>query len=287
MAAVNKDPFVRSGRKNGNPHTFKGLVQAGATAAIKIGEICTWNETVGYFIPVNAVADSRYPLAIAKEEQKLAVGRTGELNAARYMEFYSLHPEDVFEFPLAAAAAVIPGDPYTLTASDSQKLTAAAGAFPVAFIVDDDHFPQEINTTIRSISYGNFSFNPVASFWGYRWGKGLTGASGGRRVLTITSDETITENECYNTFILVSGATTITLPAVKPGMDLIVLNTDGNDEYVDCNSADRFRTVGAVLTAGHRITNTTIGNWCRILTEGADGFVVISGAGTEWATAGS
>jgi len=50
MAAVNKDPFVYSRSKNGLPDVFMGLVQAGSTKAIKVGEICNWDETTGYFV---------------------------------------------------------------------------------------------------------------------------------------------------------------------------------------------------------------------------------------------
>ncbi|MFH1488503.1 MAG: hypothetical protein ABII06_06330, partial [Pseudomonadota bacterium] len=140
----NRDPFVyRIG--GGKPVTFLGLVQAGSTQAIKKGEICTWDETTGYFVPVDAVADHRYPLAIAAEEQK-ASGR-GELTASRYILFYALDPRDIFEFELAAAQALAIGDPFTLTASDSQKLTAAAGAFAVAINVDCGHYPHEEDTT--------------------------------------------------------------------------------------------------------------------------------------------
>lgn len=279
--AVNKDPFVRSMRKNGTPHTFLGLVQAGSTQAIKIGEICTWNETTGYFVPIDAVADHRYPLAIAREEQKAAVGRTGELNAARYMEFYSCHPEDIFEFAIAAAAGVIPGDPYTLTATTTQTLTAAAGAFPVAFVADDDHFPQEINTTIRSVSYAQFTFNPVSSYWGYRWGKGLTGGSGGRKVIAITATGSLAENDMYNSLILLSGTSTLSLAAVKPGMDFIVVNIDGATQTVNPDDSDKIRLDGALLDDGDAIGQTTIGFEVHLLTEGADGFIALSVAG-QW-----
>ena len=280
--SINKDPFVFSNRKNGLPHTFLGLVRAGGSQAIKIGELCTWNEQTGYFKPVDAVADHRYPLAISREEQKAAVGRTAELNAERYMEFYSLHPEDVFEFEIAAAAAVAVGDPYTLTLSDSQKLTAAAGAFAVAFAVTDDHYPQEINVTIRSISYARVAFNPVASYWGYRFSKGLVARSGGRRVITVSTTEELTENDMYNTLILLSGTTTVTLPAVKPGMDIIVLNADANANKVDLNASDQFRLDGAQKVAGTYIGATGIGKWVRIITEGANAFIVIAKVG-EWA----
>ena len=275
--AVNKDPFVYSNRKDGKAHMFKGLVQAGSTQAIKRGEICTWNETTGYFIPIDAVADFRYPLAIAAEEQKVS-GRH-ELVAARYIKFYSLHPEDVFEFEIVTAAGVAVGDPYTLTATTTQKLTAAAGAFCVASVVGDSHYPQEEDTTIRNQSYARFSFNPAVSYWGFRFSK--LGRSGGRRVLAVTADATILEGDMYNTLIIITGTTTIILPAVKPGMDAIFISGDGNNQNIDPNAADSIRLDGAVLTAGNKIAQTTVGYSCQLLTEGADGFVCISVAG-QW-----
>lgn len=270
--AVNKDPFVYSNRKDGKAHMFRGLVQAGSTQAIKRGEICTWNETTGYFVPIDAVADHRYPLAIAAEEQK-ASGRH-ELVAARYIEFYSLHPEDVFEFELAAAAAVAVGDPYTLTATTTQILTAAAGAFAVAHCVDDNHYPQEEDTTIRNQSYARFSFNPVVSYWGFRFSK-LAGMSGGRRVIAISATGTLLESDMYNTLILISGATTITLPAVKPGMDAIFVNIDGDTQSLNPNDSDKIRLLGALLDDGDSITQTTVGFEVNLITEGADGFIAL------------
>ncbi len=281
MAAVNKDPFVFSTRKNGNPHTFRGLVQAGSTAAIKIGEICTFNETTGYFIPVNAVADHRYPLAISKEEQKSSIGRSGEINGIRYMEFYSCHPDDVFEFAIAAAAGVAVGDPYTLTASNSQKLTAGVGAFAVACAVTDDHYPQEENTTIRNQSYSRVSFNTTASYWGYRFGKGLAGSNGGRRIITISTAETLAENDMYNTLILLTGATVLSLPAVKPGMDIIVININGDTQTINPDDADKIRLDGAQLDNGDAIGQTTVGFSVQLLTESADGFIALATVG-QW-----
>ena len=281
--AVNKDPFVYSNRKDGKAHMFKGLVQAGSTQAIKRGEICTWNETTGYFIPIDAVADFRYPLAIAAEEQK-ASGRH-ELVAARYIKFYSLHPEDVFEFEIVTAAGVAVGDPYTLTATTTQKLTAAAGAFCVANVVGDSHYPQEEDTTIRNQSYARFSFNPCVSYWGFRFSK-LAGGNGGRKVLTISSAETLLEGDMYNTLILITGGITVGLPAVKPGMDAIFININGDTQHIDPNAADVIRLDGAQLTAGYAITQTTVGFSCQLLTESADGFVCISVAG-QWTDQGS
>ena len=155
---VNNDPFVRSRSKDGLPHVFRGKVQAGSTQAIKVGELCAFNKTAGNWVPVSAVADSMYALAIAKEEQKAA-------DLARYIEFYSLHPDDQFEFQIDAARALALGDGFLLTVSNSQRLTYSATGFPVAKCVDDGHYP-ETGTTIRNQSYAVVAFDPRVSAWG-------------------------------------------------------------------------------------------------------------------------
>ena len=78
--AVNKDPFVRTTRKDGLPSTTRLPVQAGSTATIKIGEICAWNKTANYATPITVEADFKYALLISKEEQKSD-------DSARYMNF--------------------------------------------------------------------------------------------------------------------------------------------------------------------------------------------------------
>lgn len=274
MAAVNKDPFVYN-LKGKKPHTFLGLVQAGSTQAIKVGELCAFNKTTGYWVPVSAVADHRYPLAISKEEQKSSA--LGEYTAARYIEFYSLHPDDIFEFELAASAQIAVGDPYTLTASNSQKLTAAAGAFAVAISVGQENYPQADSTTIAYQSYGRFSFNPAVSYWGYKFSQ-VNRA--GRRVISVTTAETLADNDMYNTLVLITGTTIVTLPAVKPGMDVIFINADGADQSVDPNGNDKIRLAGAVLDDGDKLSNSTIGDCVQLLSESADGFVAIMLTGT-------
>jgi len=282
MTAVNKDPFVRTTRKDGLPSVFKGLVQAGSTQAIKIGEICTWDETTGYFVPVDAVADHRYILAIAKEEQKSS-GRA-ELTASRYIEFYSLDPADQFEFELDAARSLALGDPFTLTASNSQKLTAGAGAFAVAINVDDGHYPQEEDTTIRNRSYAIVSFNPSISWWGYRLNQSMRP---GRRVISTADDLTLKESDMYNTIILVTAAKTITLAAVKPGMDFIIVSTGANVVVISPNANDKIRIAGAQLADDTDIDNDAAeaaGDYVHFMTESADGFIALGVPVTTWLT---
>ena len=169
MSAVNMHPFSWSRSKDNQPHKFRGLVQAGGTQAIKRGEIICFNKTAGYWIPVSAVNDYIYALAISAEEQKAA-------DSARYIEMYSLHPDDVWEFPIAAARSLALGNGFTLTASDSQKLTYSATANGVvANQVFDGHYP-ETGTTIRNRSSAQVTFDPRFTAWGLliaksHWGK--------------------------------------------------------------------------------------------------------------------
>lgn len=278
--AVNKDPFRWTQRKDGTADIFKGLVQAGSTQAIKIGEICTFNETTGYWTPVDAVADHKYMLAISKEEQK-ATGRA-ELTGSRYIDFYSLHPEDVFEFELAAARSLAIGDTFTLTASDSQKLTYSAAAFPVAMNVSCSHYPQEEDTTIRNQSYAWVTFNPTVSYWGL---KRSFATRHHPRIISTGDDLTLIEEYCYGgTIILVTAAKTVTLPAVKAGMDLTVISTGTNEVNVDPNASDKIRLYGAQLDNGDKLTSASgAGDAVRLVAEDADGWChfPISGTWTD------
>lgn len=284
--ATNKHPFVRSRSKDGLPSVFKGLVQAGSTQAIKVGEICNWDDTTGYWVPIDAVADHRYVLAISKEEQK-ASGRA-ELTAERYIDFYALAPEDEFEFVLAAAESLLLGNPYTLTASDSQKLTAAAGAFAVAINVDDGHYPQEEDTTVRNRSYAIVSFNPAVTWWGYRLNQSMRA---GRKVLAIAGSEELKESDMYNTLALVATTATVTLPAVKPAMDIIIVSVTAAVVTISPNASDKIRVKGALLADDKDIDNdtaggstATAGDTVQLITEGADGFCAINVEGSNWAT---
>lgn len=277
--AVNKDPFCHCLVGN-DPDMFLGLVQAGATQAIKVGEICVYNKTSGYWVPASAVADGTlYPIAISAEEQK-ATGR-GELTGARYIKFYSCSPNDVFEFELAAARSLAIGDKFTLTASNSQKLTYTAGDFAVAVNVDFGHYPQEEDTTIRNQSYARVTFNEACSYFGLT--KSLV-MSSGRKVISLAASTTLKENQMYNSLIIVTAAATITLPPVAPGMDIIVVSEGANAVSVDPDDADLIRLTGAQLDDGDKLTsNSAAGDAVQLITESAAGFTafIIEGAWTD------
>jgi len=276
--AVNKDPF-RYNMLDQKPDTFRGLVQAGSTQTIKIGEICAFDKTSGYWIPVSAVADSRYMLAIAKEEQKAA--SLGEYTVSRYIEFYSLSPYDVFEFSIDASRQLEIGDTFTLTASNSQQLTYSAGAYPVAFNVSGSHYPEQDSTSIRYQSYGFVTFNPLNSYWGLK--RSLL-VRRGRKIISSADDITLKETDCYYSLIFVTAAKTVTLPAVKPGMDIIVMSTGANAVNVDPNASDKIRLYGAQLDDGDKLTSAgAAGDAVRLISEDADGWChfPISGTWTD------
>ena len=190
---ANMEPFFRSFSKDGVETVFPGKVRAGATQAIKKGEICCFNKTAGYWVPVSAVADAAYPLAIAKVEQK-------STDLERYMEFYGLHPEDEFEFPMDASRALALGDTFTLTASDSQTLTYSAAGFPVAVCVHDGNYP-EAGISIRNQSHVVVRFLENVSWWGYT--QSLAAIPRPRTIVT-ADNLTLRPDQCFGSVVYVS-----------------------------------------------------------------------------------
>lgn len=268
--ATNKFPFVKN-LNGAEMLTFPGKVQAGSSATIKRGEICTYDETSGYFIPVNAVADCRYSLAIANEEQKAD-------SLARYMEFIALRPEDVFEFILDAAAQIELGDGLELTASDSQKLTRDIDGNAVAFYVGKDNYP-ETGTTLLARSYGQVIFNPVHSYWMQRVLKNRL-----YKVITTAASITLKVEDC-GAVVLVTNTATITLPESN-------VPIGWNVKLVDC--ADVVMTVdpkpdtaGIIIkgsaphTAGNTISVTDAGDFMELLWDGTNWVAVNSISGAD------
>jgi hypothetical protein len=270
MTAVNKYPFVKnlSGEK---PLVFPGLVQAGSTQAIKRGEICTFDETSGYWIPVNAVADFRYSLAIANEEQKAD-------GLARYMEFIALRPDDVFEFALDASVQTALGDGLTLTASDSQKLTRDVDGSAVAFVVGISNYP-EVGTTLRYLSSAEVVFNPVHSYWMQRVLKNRLY----KIIGPITDDITLKIEDC-GAVVLVTEAQTITLPnaTVPAGWNIKILV--GGDATVVIDPKPDTAGIyikGALQAAGKYISMTDIGDFVELVWDGTNWLAVNSLSGAD------
>jgi hypothetical protein len=271
MTAVNKSPWIKNLLGIVSPQIFPGKVQAGSSQAIKRGEICVYDETSGYWVPVNAVADCRYSLAISNEEQKAA-------DLARYMEFIALRPEDVFEFALDAAAQIELGDGLELTASDSQTLTRDVDGNAVAFVVGIDNYP-ESGTTLLSRSYAQVVFNPVHSYWQQRVLKDRL-----YKVITTAASITLKVEDC-GAVVLVTDTATITLPSAT-------VPIGWNVKLVDC--ADVVMTVdpkpdtaGIIIkgsaphTAGNTVSVTDAGDFMELVWDGTNWVAVNSISGAD------
>jgi hypothetical protein len=162
--AANEVRWVRNELGAPGPFKFKGKFQAGATAAIKRGEILELAS--GNFIPLDADQSMAGILAVSDCEL-----RTGDL--AGYHDLIVPRPGDVFEIELAAAAANAQAAP--LYWVNSQKLTVTPGTNIVGTIVDDTIFPaqgfQSVNpsfdagTTARTTNKVRFAFRAAASYW--------------------------------------------------------------------------------------------------------------------------
>ncbi len=207
--ADNMDVF--RGNLRGLPAILiSGLVQAGSTAAIKKGELLTWNETAGYFIPISAAADAaEWLLAFANEEID-----SDNTPAARYAEILVPGPEDLLEIPLAAAAAIEVGHNYVPTGTNSQTATLDADGYPVFTAVGQGNYPRPnkwAGTTVRSQANGLFTMNYEYSYY-----KRLVKMPGERmKVLTLGGATTLLE-EWSGAIVTVSTAAELALPQNCP-----------------------------------------------------------------------
>lgn len=267
--ASNKYPFSYNlGGKD--PLIFPGKVQAGSSQAIVRGEICTYDETTGYFIPVNAVADQRYSLAVANEEQKSD-------GLARYMEFIALRKDDVFEFEIDASAQVELGDGLTLTASNSQKLTRDVDGQAVAFSVGDSNYP-ETGTTLRNTASARVVFNPVHSYYEQRVLKNQL-----MKVITVTDDITLKVEDC-GAVIHVTEAQTITLPNANVPRGWNVKIVVGGDAAVVIDPKPDTAGIyikGALQAAGKYISMTDIGDFVELVWDGTNWIAINSLSGAD------
>jgi len=271
--AVNKYPWVRNIQGAENPLIIMGKVQAGSTQAIKRGEICTFNETAGYFKPIDAVADYVYSLAITNEEQK-----SGDLE--RYMEFIAIREGDVFEFELAAAAQAEYGYALELTASNSQKLTYDADGNAVAFVVGRQNYPTE-GTTLRNISYAEVMFHPEFSYlYKNMYPKNL------KKIMAKIAAYTITLEDCgaIITNKGASGSVTLTAPSgtVPVGYHVhIAVMSDNTFVFDPKPDTASVYIKGAAQTAGKYVSCTDIGDFMTMVWDGTDWLCIASISGAD------
>ena len=272
MTAVNKSPWVKNLYGATQPLIRPMLAQAGSTQAIKAGEICVYNETSGYIVPANAVADNVYSLVVAAEEQTAT-------DSARYIECYMPREGDVFEFALSTAAQVALGDALTLVASESQQLTRDVDGAVAAVCVGEDNYP-DTGTTLTSKSYVEAMIHPEYSYWTKNVvQKGLV------KVLAKTAAYTLKLEDC-GAILTNKGATgtvAITAPesVVPVGWNIKIAAMAAQvisfDPKPDTASV---YVKGAAHTAGAIISVTDEGDFVHLVWDGTDwlSYASISGA---------
>jgi hypothetical protein len=271
--ATNKYPWSKNIFDPSKPLIMPGQVQAGSTQAIKAGEICTFDETSGVFVPLDAVADRQYSLAIAAQEQKAT-------DLARYIDFIMPREGDVFEFTASAAAQVALGDALIPVASQSQQLTRDVDGNFIAVSVGVDNYPQT-GTTLRSMSYFQAMIHPSFS---YLYQNVLQ-----RNVLcrvNLTADYTIKVGDCGKVFTNsgASGGVTITGPTniVPVGFyfDMVCETADG---FVFDPKPDEAAVIiaGGAQTAGNYASITDEGDFIRWMWDGTNWVAVFSISGAD------
>ncbi|HUT78042.1 MAG TPA: hypothetical protein VM285_10170 [Polyangia bacterium] len=149
------------------PLIILGLFQAGATKAVKKGEILELTaDTNTRWVPMDSDFAGNANVAIANEEIKSG-------DRAGYYEIIVIRPGDVFEFDLAAAGGNALGT--ALYWSDSETLTITAGSNILAYIADQDHYPlkqghladdgsPDSGETLRSTSKARVTFKEAVSY---------------------------------------------------------------------------------------------------------------------------
>lgn len=269
--ATNKAPWSRNLDGAIKPYLFPGKVQAGSTQAIKAGEICIFNETSGYWVPVDAAADHIGPLAVSNEEQKAT-------DSARYMEFQAPRQGDVYEFALSAAASIALGD--GLIVSDSQTLTRDVDGLAMGVSVSQDNYPQT-GTSLTSKSFVEMTFLPSRSYY-------YTNIlqSGLKKVMAKTAAYTIKleDNGAIITNKGASGSVTLTAPtSVVPVGFHIKMAVMADQAFVFDPKPDTAKVYikGAGQTAGMYLSMTDIGDFAELVWDGTDWLAVNSISGAD------
>lgn len=271
--ADNKAPWMKNLDGAIVPLVMPGKVQAGSTQTIKRGEICVYNETSGYFEPLDAVADAKYSLAISAEEQKSD-------DAERYMAFYMPREGDVFEFALSAAAQVALGDALIPVASQSQQLARDVDGTLIAVSVGTDNIP-DTGTTLTSKSYVQAVIHPEYSYY-Y---KNVLQRSL-KKVIHATAALTLKLEDCgaVVTNKGASGSVTLTAPnAVVPVGWHFYMAVMADQAFVFDPKPDTAKVyiAGAAQTAGNYISMTDIGDYAMLLWDGTDWLAINSISGAD------
>lgn len=162
--ATNKSPFVGSLFGHTVPLVIKGQFQAGATQAIKRGELLEFNGT--NWVPLASDKGMSATVGIAAEEIK-------DGDRAGYYGVIVPRPGDIFRFALSAASAIAVGASVYWASSQS---VASSGTNILGDVADQDHYPQfqghladdaspDSGTTIGSTSEVGITIRSAASYY--------------------------------------------------------------------------------------------------------------------------
>lgn len=153
--ADNQGPWLKHLGGDDKPVRLLLPAAAGSTRVLKRGEMASM--ATGTLVA--CVAGAVTKLVIIDQEQKAT-------DVARHIYCIIPRPDDLFDFPLSAARANEPGDPFKV--SDSETLTYdAAGTNLVARSNDNSNrpLPEENSTTQRSHMYAQVMFDEQVSYW--------------------------------------------------------------------------------------------------------------------------
>lgn len=90
----------------------------------------------------------------------------------------------------------------------------------------------------------------------------------------------------YGGIVYVTGAATVTLPAVQTGMSICVHTWSAVAVSVDANASDRIRLDGTALDDGDKVTNaSTSGDFICLHADSANGWTTFGRSGT-WTDGG-
>jgi hypothetical protein len=102
------------------------------------------------------------------------------------------------------------------------------------------------------------------------------------RTASYAADQTLTTAECNGYIIYVTGAATITLPAIADGMSVTIITIGAVAVSVDPNSSDKIWLDGTALDDGDKITNASTAGDIAVLTYySADGWHAATNGWTD------
>lgn len=149
------------------PVKFKGSCQAGATQALKRGELCELTgNTNTQWVPIDSDADFAANLAICDQEVV-----SGDVEG--FKDFIAPAPGDIFSFELAAAAA--PAIGASVYYSSSEKL-ALSGTYAIGKVVAHSGIPEispsqaqghliQPGITVGNTTWVDVTFNSARSYY--------------------------------------------------------------------------------------------------------------------------